>query len=178
MVRYGVVRSGWFCCQRPSPCPRCLFEDFHERILCSRPAGTLVSEWARVVAALFSGGCLFTPASPRHTSLAAQPTDNLWCSNRQWCVAAHQPWASAVQDKGLSRIPDTHTFPLNLSICLPSQPAMVHTASTVTEYGRRTLSSAAKRHREVSWHQWSSNSPRKLALHHRDVRNLPTRDKV
>lgn len=41
--------------------------------------------------------------------------------------------------------------------------------------GELVLSSRAKRHREVRRRQWSSNSPRELALHHRDVRDLPQR---
>lgn len=62
--RYGVVWFGWRCFCRPSPRPLCLHEDLHERALCSGPAGAPVSEWARAAAAFFSGGCLFTPASP------------------------------------------------------------------------------------------------------------------
>ena len=64
MARYGVVWFGWLCCRRPSPRPLRLYEDLHERALCSGPAGAPVSEWARAAAALFNGGCLFTPASP------------------------------------------------------------------------------------------------------------------
>lgn len=87
--------------------------------------------------------------------------------------------------KGFLGFP-THTFPLNLPACLLShwwyKCIHIHTHTYTRIHplwlgwmGELVLSSWAKRHREVRRHQWSSNSPRELALHHRDVRDLPPR---
>lgn len=86
MVWSGVVWFGWLCSRRPSPLPL-------SPVLLWRPSwegplfrsGRRISEWM----SNSSGGPLqwrlfvYTRQS-RHTSLAAQPTDNLWCPNRQW----------------------------------------------------------------------------------------------
>lgn len=147
MARYGVVWFGWLCCRRPSPRPLPpvpLWGPSWEGPLFR--AGRRTSKWM----SKSSGGPLqwrlfvYTIQS-RHTSLAAQPTDNFWCPNRRWvCVAAQQPWASAVQDKGVSRIPDTH-IP-TISACLPAFSVTggthtytymrAHTASMVRVDGR------------------------------------------
>lgn len=86
MARYGVVWFGWLCCRRPSPRPLPpvpLWGPSWEGPLFR--AGRRTSEWM----SKSSGGPLqwrlfvYTSQS-RHTSLAAQPTDNLWCPNRRW----------------------------------------------------------------------------------------------
>lgn len=185
MARYGVVWCGWLCWWRPSPHPLPLVPLWGPSWEGSLfRTGRRTSEWMRKS----SGGPLqwllfvYTSQS-RHSSLAAQPTDNFWCPNRDECVAAHQPWASAAQDKRLSRIPDTHipTKSLYLPAFSATHGACAHThAHTHSVWwgcmGELVLSSWAKRHWEVSPRQWSSNSPTELALHHRDVTNLPNRD--
>lgn len=179
MARYGVVWFGWLCCWKPSPRPLPpvpLWGPSWEGPLFR--AGRRTNEWMSK-----SGGgplqwrlFVYTSQS-RHTSLAAQPTDNLWCPNRRWVCGC-----PSAQDKGVSRIPDTH-IPTRSSRLHP-QPLVVHIHTHTCTHiqspwwgrmGEVVLSSWAKRHREVSRHQWSSNSPRELALHHRDVRDLPPR---
>lgn len=83
--RYGVVWFGWRCFCRPSPRP--LPPVPPRGPSWEGPlfwAGRRTSEWM----SKSSGGLLqwrlfvYTSQS-RHTSLAAQPTDNLWCPNRR-----------------------------------------------------------------------------------------------
>ena len=167
MAWYGVVCFGWLCCCRPSPHPlppvSLWGPSWEDPLFC---AGRRTSEWM----SKSSGGLLqwwlfvYTSQS-RHTSLAAQPTDNLWCSNRWWVCSC------------------TETLSLGcLSDCLLSHlwNIYINKKSWLSWQGwtsKLDVSSSAKRHREVSWCQWSRKGPGELALHHRDVRNLPPRNR-
>lgn len=162
MAWFGVVRFGWLCYCRPSPLslpPMPLCGPSWEDSLFW--AGGRTSEWMSES----SGGILQLPlfvytSQPRHTSLAAQPTDNLWCPNHRWL------WSC------------TET-PV---VCTPAWPAAhgpVHIYKHKHSHafcGRRGRWNRAfhRGPRGTVW--WADISPRELGFHHRDVRDLPPRN--
>lgn len=142
LVWFGVVRFGWLCYCRPSPLP------LPPMPLCGPSwedslfwAGGRTSEWMSES----SGGILQLPlfvytSQSRHTSLAAQPTDNLWCPNHRWLWSCTETPVVCTPAWPAAHGPYIQT---------QTQSCFLWSARTV-EPG---VSSWAKRHGVVGWRQ-------------------------
>lgn len=177
LARYGTVQFGWPCWWRPYPGlvpPVPLRGPSWEGSLFR--AARRTNEWM----SRSGGGPLqwrlfvYTSRS-RHTSLAAQPSDNLWCSNRPWVCGCPSARASAAQDKGVSGTPDTYSH-IFCPVCLRSNWWSIHTCVRTQAHthhlwvkvDRWTGSFIMRQEEKGGW----ATSMEQLALHQRDVRDL------